>query len=125
MSRAETLMLVALGFALGMFLALLFGRLVWHMAVRVGSRRMQRQIPSNLVEMQAERDRLRAECAMLTRKLEIRSEDLKSQLVEQTAELTRERNRNDIAVDDITRARSRTIGPRAAHGLVARADEPA
>ena len=102
MSRAETLMLVALGFALGLFLALLFGRLVWHMAVRVGSRRMQRQIPSNLVEMQAERDRLRAECAMLTRKLEIRSEDLKSQLVEQSAELTRERNRNDLAIEEIT-----------------------
>lgn len=101
MSRAETLMLIALGFALGTLLALLFGRLVWHAAVRVGSRRMQRQIPSTLVEMQAERDRLRAECAMLTRKLEIRSEDLKAQLVEQSAELTRERNRNDIAIEEI------------------------
>ena len=101
MSRAETLMLVALGFALGTLLALLFGRLVWHMAVRVGSRRMQRQIPSTLVEMQAERDRLRAECAMLTRKLEIRSDELKSQLVEQGAELTRERNRNDMAVEEM------------------------
>lgn len=101
MSRAETLMLIALGFALGTLLALLFGRLVWHAAVRVGSRRMQRQIPSTLVEMQAERDRLRAECAMLTRKLEIRSEDLKSQLVEQNAELTRERNRNDLAIEEI------------------------
>lgn len=101
MSRAETLMLVALGFSLGILLALLFGRLFWHMAVRVGSRRMQRQIPSTLVEMQAERDRLRAECAMLTRKLEIRSEDLKSQLVEQSAELTRERNRNDITMEEI------------------------
>ena len=101
MSRAETLMLVALGFSLGILLALLFGRLIWHTAVRVGSRRMQRQIPSTLVEMQAERDRLRAECAMLTRKLEIRSEDLKSQLVEQSAELTRERNRIDAAVEDI------------------------
>jgi chromosome segregation ATPase len=94
-------MLIALGFALGTLLALLFGRLVWHAAVRVGSRRMQRQIPSTLVEMQAERDRLRAECAMLTRKLEIRSEDLKAQLVEQNAELTRERNRNDIALEEI------------------------
>jgi len=101
MSRAETVMLIALGFALGTLLALLFGRLVWHAAVRVGSRRMQRQMPSTLVEMQAERDRLRAECAMLTRKLEIRSEDLKSQLVEQSAELTRERNRNDLALEEI------------------------
>jgi chromosome segregation ATPase len=101
MSRAETLMLVALGFALGTLLALLFGRLVWHMAVRVGSRRMQRQMPSTLVEMQAERDRLRAECAMLTRKLEVRSDDLKSQLVEQSAELTRERNRNETVIEEI------------------------
>jgi chromosome segregation ATPase len=101
MSRAETLMLVALGFALGTLLALLFGRLVWHMAVRVGSRRMQRQMPSTLVEMQAERDRLRAECAMLTRKLEIRSDELKSQLVEQSAELTRERNRNDLTLEEV------------------------
>ncbi|MBL8908316.1 MAG: hypothetical protein JNM20_16710, partial [Rhizobiales bacterium] len=101
MSRSETLMLIALGFALGTLLALLFGRLVWHAAVRVGSRRMQRQMPSTLVEMQAERDRLRAECAMLTRKLEIRSEELKSQLVEQSAELTRERNRNELALEEI------------------------
>ena len=101
MSRAETFMLVALGFALGTLLALLFGRLVWHAAVRVGSRRMQRQMPSTLVEMQAERDRLRAECAMLSRKLEIRSDDLKSQLVEQSAELTRERNRNDTMLHEI------------------------
>ena len=94
-------MLVALGFALGTLLALLFGRLVWHMAVRVGSRRMQRQMPSTLVEMQAERDRLRAECAMLTRKLEIRSDELKSQLVEQSAELTRERNRSDLVLEEM------------------------
>ncbi len=111
MSRAETLMLIALGFALGTLLALLFGRLVWHAAVRVGSRRMQRQIPSTLVEMQAERDRLRAECAMLTRKLEIRSEDLKSQLVEQSAELTRERNRNDVAFEEL-RNREATLDER-------------
>jgi len=78
------------------------------MAVRVGSRRMQRQMPSTLVEMQAERDRLRAECAMLTRKLEIRSDELKSQLVEQTAELTRERNRTDLIVEEM-RAREAAL----------------
>jgi len=94
-------MLIALGFALGTLIALLFGRLVWHAAVRVGSRRMQRQMPSTLVEMQAERDRLRAECAMLSRKLEIRSDDLKSQLVEQSAELTRERNRSDTLIQEV------------------------
>jgi chromosome segregation ATPase len=111
MSRAETFMLVALGFATGLLLALLFGRLAWHAAVRVGSRRMQRQMPSSLAELQAERDRLRAESAMLSRKMEMRTAELKSQLVEQSAELTRERNRADILVDELKR-RDSTIAER-------------
>lgn len=101
MSRSETLMLLILGFALGLLLALLFGRLMWHMAVRVGSRRMQRQMPSTLAELRAERDRLRAECAMLSRKLEVRSEDLKAQLVERTAELVRERNHAESLLEEV------------------------
>jgi chromosome segregation ATPase len=111
MSRAETFMLVALGFATGLLLALLFGRIAWHAAVRVGSRRMQRQMPSSLAELQAERDRLRAESAMLSRKMELRTAELKSQLVEQSAELTRERNRADILVDELKR-RDSTIAER-------------
>jgi chromosome segregation ATPase len=111
MSRAETFMLVALGFATGLLLALLFGRLAWHAAVRVGSRRMQRQMPSSLAELQAERDRLRAESAMLSRKMELRTAELKAQLVEQSAELTRERNRADILVDELKR-RDSTIAER-------------
>jgi DNA repair exonuclease SbcCD ATPase subunit len=114
MSRAETFMLVALGFATGLLLALLFGRLAWHAAVRVGSRRMQRQMPSSLAELQAERDRLRAESAMLSRKMEMRTAELKSQLVEQSAELTRERNRADILVDELKR-RDSTIAEREQH----------
>jgi len=110
-------MLVGLGFATGLLLALLFGRIMWHAAVRVGSRRMQRQMPSNLAELQAERDRLRAESAMLSRKMEMRTAELKSQLVEQSAELTRERNRADILVDELKR-RDSTIAEREQHAGV-------
>ena len=93
MSRTETLLLVILGFSLATLIALFFGRLVWAAGLRVGARRMRKQVPSTLVELQTERDRLRAEYAMLSQRLSARLEDARLKLAEQTAEISRYRNR--------------------------------
>jgi hypothetical protein len=70
MSPTETLMLIGLGFALALVLVLLVGRGIWNMAMRLGARRHAKQIPTAMLELQADRDRLRAEHAMMSRKLE-------------------------------------------------------
>jgi hypothetical protein len=86
-------MLVVLGFAIATFLALIAGRLAWKLALRLGARRAQRNIPATVVDLQSDRDRLRAEQAILSRKIEVRLDEMKMKLAEQSAEVTRNRNR--------------------------------
>ena len=93
MSQTETLMFVALGFALALLVALLFGRAFWNVAMSLGARRNAKNIPVQMLELQADRDRLRAEHAMMSRKLELRLEDIKARMTEQMAEVSRNRNR--------------------------------
>ncbi len=101
-------MLIALGFALAFIVVLLFGRVVWNMAMRLGARRQAKQIPVAMLELQADRDRLRADHAMMSRKLELRLEDIKSRMTEQMAEVSRHRNRVQSMMADIER-RDETI----------------
>jgi predicted nucleic acid-binding Zn-ribbon protein len=93
MSGTETILLIVLGFTLASLVALFMGRMLWTAAVKVGARRMQRQVPSSLVGLQTERDRLRAEYAMLAQRLGSRLEESKLRLAESMAEVSRHRNR--------------------------------
>ncbi len=86
-------MLVALGFALALVIVLLVARGFWSMAMRLGARKQAKQIPVAMLELQADRDRLRAEHAMMARKLELRLDDIKARMTEQMAEVSRNRNR--------------------------------
>lgn len=93
MSQTETILLIVLGFSLASLIALFLVRFLWTVAVKVGARRMQRQVPSSLVGLQTERDRLRAEYAMLSQRLGARLETAKLQMAEHMAEVSRHRNR--------------------------------
>src|SRR5260221_4860447 len=93
MSQTETLLLVILGFSLAALLFLFIGRFIWSLAVRVGARRMQKQVPSTLAGLHTERDRLRAEYAKISQKLGASLEHAKAQMAEQMAEVNRTRNR--------------------------------
>ncbi|MFW6076145.1 MAG: hypothetical protein ACOC71_00200 [Hyphomicrobiales bacterium] len=96
MAEVEIIMYVALGFGTAALIALLLGRLLWSLAVAVGRRRAQRTSPAPAVaELQAERNRLRAEHAMLARRAELQLDDLKAQVAEHMAEVSRSRNRVD------------------------------
>jgi len=101
MSQIETIMLVALGFVLATLVALFIGRGMWAYAVRASKRRGERDRPSDLARVLADRDQLRAEYAMLSRKLELRLSDLKTRLAEQTAEISRNRNRIERLLQEI------------------------
>ena len=69
MSQSETLMLLILGFSIAAFLGLIAGRIAWKLAFRLGARHTQRNMPSNMIELQTDRDRMRAEHAMMAKKL--------------------------------------------------------
>jgi chromosome segregation ATPase len=103
MSQIETLMLVGLGFAAALLFALVVGRFAWATAQRFAKKRKNQQVPSTVLELQTDRDRLRAEHAMISRKLELRLDDLKSRLVEQMAEVSRNRNRIHKMAGDLER----------------------
>lgn len=93
MSGTETILLIVLGFSLASLIALFMGRMIWTTALKLGARRMQRQVPSSLVGLQTERDRLRAEYAMLAQRLGARLDETKLRLAENMAEVSRHRNR--------------------------------
>lgn len=93
MSQTETILLIVLGFSLASLIALFMGRMVWTMGVKLGVKRMQRQVPSTLVGLQTERNRLRAEYAMMAQRLGGRLEEAKLKAAEQMAEVSRHRNR--------------------------------
>ena len=93
MSQTETILLIVLGFSLASLIALFMGRMVWTMALKLGAKRMQRQVPSTLVGLQAERNRLRAEYAMMAQRLGSQLEAAKLRAAEQMAEVNRHRNR--------------------------------
>lgn len=96
-------MLIALGSALALVIVLLIGRALWSMAMRLGAKRQAKNVPIQMLELQADRDRLRAEHAMMSRKLELRLEDIKSRMTEQMAEVSRHRNRVQNMMADIER----------------------
>ena len=93
MSQIETIMLFALGFILAALIAMFLGRGLWNYGVKIGQRRMQKLSPLTITEVQADRDRLRAEYAVMTRKLELRLDDLKDRMAEQMAEVSRNKTR--------------------------------
>ena len=100
--QTETLLLLVLGFSLAAIIFLFLGRGIWSLALRLGGRRMQKQVPSTVAELQTERDRLRAEYAKLTQKLGSRLDGIKAQMAEQMAEVTRNRNRIETLVAELS-----------------------
>jgi chromosome segregation ATPase len=113
MSQLETILWFALGFAVASLLALFLGRAAWRSGVRLGARRMARKVPGTVSELQTERDSMRAENAMMARKLEVRMGEMKARLAEQSAEVSRHRNRIEVLVTDLARREKRDESNRA------------
>jgi hypothetical protein len=101
MSQTETLLLVALGFAFALVLAMIFGFAIWSAANRWASYRRKREVPTTILDMQAEREGLRAQNAMTARRLEFLLEEARSQAAEKTAQVTRQRNRAIVMSKDL------------------------
>jgi chromosome segregation ATPase len=83
----EPIMYFGIGFLLAALLGLLFVSLVHNRAVRLTMRRIEAATPLSIAEIRADKDQLRAEFAMSTRRLEMSVEQMKAKTTNQLAEL--------------------------------------
>src|SRR5262245_43195821 len=83
----ESIMYFGIGFLVAALIALAIIPLVHSRAVRLTVRRLEDSIPHSVAEIQADKDALRAEFAMSTRRLEITIDELKTKHANQRAEL--------------------------------------
>jgi chromosome segregation ATPase len=83
----EPIMYGAIGFLVAGLLIIGFIPLVHARAVRLTMRRLEALTPLSMAEIQAEKDQLRAEFAMSTRRLEMSVEQLKAKTTSQLAEI--------------------------------------
>ena len=83
----EPIMYFVIGFLLAALIALAVIPLVHNRAVRLTVRRLEAALPQSMLEVTAEKDQLRAEFAMSTRRLEVKVEELNNRLASQLVEL--------------------------------------
>jgi chromosome segregation ATPase len=83
----ESVMYLGIGFLAATLLGLLFIPLVHNRAVRLTMKRLEASTPMSISEIRADKDHLRAEFAISTRRLEMRIEKLQAQTTTQLAEL--------------------------------------
>ena len=85
----EPIMYGAIGFLIAGLLVIGFIPLVHARAERLTTRRLEALTPLSMAEIQAEKDQLRAEFAMSTRRLEMSVEQLKAKTTNQLTEIGR------------------------------------
>jgi chromosome segregation ATPase len=83
----ESVMYFGIGFLVAALLGLLFVPLVHNRAVRLTIKRLEASTPLSIAEIRADKDQLRAEFAMSTRRLEMSVEKMKAKTTTQLAEL--------------------------------------
>jgi chromosome segregation ATPase len=83
----EPVMFFGIGFLVAALLGLLFVPLVHNRAVRLTMRRLEAATPLSIAEIRADKDQLRAEFAMSTRRLEMSVEQMKAKTTGQLAEI--------------------------------------
>lgn len=108
MPQSWMLMLMGLGFMLALLASLIIGRLFWLYTARRRKLAERRVAPIEQMSLEADRDRLRVENAMLSVRLERTERNLKGRLAERMAEAARHRNRLDAAMAEIARLRGQS-----------------
>ena len=88
----ENIMYFALGALAASLLALAILPAVWRRAVRLTKKRIEAATPITMAEFRADKDQLRAEFALSTRRLEMNVEALRRRLSEQLRDINRKRS---------------------------------
>jgi chromosome segregation ATPase len=87
----ESMMFFVLGALASALIMLLIMPAVWRRAVRLTKKRIEAATPITLAEFRADKDQLRAEFALSTRRLEMNVEALRKRLAEQLGDVSRKR----------------------------------
>ncbi|TIS68771.1 hypothetical protein [Mesorhizobium sp.] len=87
----QSVLFFVLGFLCAGFVALMIAPAIWRRAVMLTRKRVEGSMPLTLAEIQAEKDRVRAEFAMSTRRLEMSVKSLREKAAEQLVEISRGR----------------------------------
>lgn len=82
----ENVMYFALGALISALLALIVLPAVWRRAVRLTKRRIEAATPMTMAEFRADKDQLRAQFALATRRLEMQVEQLRARLAEELSD---------------------------------------
>jgi len=88
----ESIMYFALGLLVASLVALAVMPAVWRRAVRLTKKRIEAATPITMAEFRADKDQLRAEFALSTRRLEMNVEALRRRLSDQLRDINRKRN---------------------------------
>lgn len=99
----EQIMFFALGFLLASLFAIIILPSVWKRAVRLTKKRIESATPITMAEFRADKDQMRAEFALSTRRLERNIETLRNRLTEQLSELNSAKSDLAIAVAESNR----------------------
>src|SRR6187401_700615 len=83
----EPIMYFGIGFLVAALIGLVVVPLVHNRAVRLTMRRLEAATPLSMAEIQADKDQLRAEFAMSTRRLDMSVEQMKAKTTSQLAEI--------------------------------------
>src|SRR4030095_8328341 len=98
----ESIIYFGIGFLFAGLIPLVVVPLIHDRAVRLTTRRLEGAMPSSMAEIATDKDLLRAEFAMSTRRLEMNVEQLKTKSTSQLAELGKKRaviNRLRVELD--------------------------
>lgn len=87
----ENIMYFALGFLAAALLSITVMPAIWHRAVRLTRARIEAATPMSLSEFRADKDQLRAEFALSTRRLEKNLDTLRVRLADQLGDLNRKK----------------------------------
>lgn len=88
----ENIMYFVLGLLSAGLLALMIMPAVWRRAVRLTTKRIEAATPMTMAEFRADKDQLRAEFALATRRLEMNVEALRRRLSDQVRDINRKKN---------------------------------
>ncbi|MGY6706954.1 MAG: hypothetical protein ACXIVF_01400 [Rhizobiaceae bacterium] len=96
----QSILFFLLGFLCAGFLALMVAPVVWRRAVNLTRKRVESSIPLTLSEIQAEKDAIRADFAMATRRLEQKLQSTSDKAARQATELGRRHEEMKALVAD-------------------------
>src|SRR5690606_6511358 len=88
----ESIMYFALGLLVSGLVGLLIMPAVWKRAVRLTKKRIEAATPMTMAEFRADKDQLRAEFALSTRRLEMNVEALRRRLADQLRDINRKKS---------------------------------